>query len=420
MNTVLIISQRFPPAFNVGGKRAYRFAKYLRMHGWRVVVWTAPLSEGQPQDETQFGLDELRTERTYEPRWWPSRDLSYVTDTAPLADENSPGKRLKRLLTIPLGRDVWLTPRALFLLRELCRRERVNVILASSGPHSALFQAWAASKLLGLPFCLDLRDPWSLNFLQRNKPLWVRMTERRIERMLFRRAARVILTCEDATHAYRDLYPELPADRMTTITNSFDPDFKVERTAPAGPVTLVHFGHCNGPRSLATILSSMARLRACGRWPDEGMRLINFGRVRARDLNLAASLGLSESFLHQEPLSYHEGISLLSRADLQILLGYADEKLFIPAKTFDYFLSSTPILCLAPRSALAELIERACAGRVVSPEDVRACSDVIEAAIDARNGGPPVASPLHSVIEQHDARFTAGQLAAHLNEVVAG
>ena len=37
---VLIISRYFPPLYDVGGKRAYRFALHLPDHGWQPIILT--------------------------------------------------------------------------------------------------------------------------------------------------------------------------------------------------------------------------------------------------------------------------------------------------------------------------------------------------------------------------------------------
>jgi hypothetical protein len=326
---------------------------------------------------------------------------------------------MARLTSIPIGKDIWLTPRVLRIIGKLAQEEPLDAIFATSGPTTALLEGWMASKLNGLPLCLDLRDPWSLNFLQRRKPAWIRAVERRIEHFLFRQANRVIFNSEDASRAYQALYPQLPRNRITTITNSFDPARQVKRQPPEGPVTLVHFGNCNGLRSLATVIRALARMRDDGLWPTHGMRLLNLGRVRASDVSLAAALELKDAFEYQEATAYDQGLAILGRADLQILLGYGDETLYIPAKTYDYLLTGRPVLCLARPCVLTECIEQTNAGRVVEPDDVAGAIEVIKAAIAARNGGPPVSVPQADAVSRYDARYTSAQLARLLDEIVS-
>jgi hypothetical protein len=418
MRTVLIISRWFPPMREVGGKRAYRFAKYLPDYGWRPIVWTSSIPEGYPADPAPPDLTEGRVEPTFEPGWWSRASLAYSTDSAPIAERAGLRGLLKRLTSVPVGKDLLLAPRGAKVIGELCRREKIDVILASSGPHVSLIYGWLAGRLFGIPLCLDLRDPWSLNYLQNRKPSWVRAAERVIERFLFNRADRIIFNSEDATAAYRALYSDLPPERMTTIANSFDPAHRLERRAPDGPILLAHFGNCYGSRRLETVLRAMARLRETGKWPSQGMLLANLGRVSASDVMLAAELGISDAFEYREAVAYEQGLSILGAADLQVLLSYGDETLHIPAKTYDYFLTGSPVLCLARRSQLTELIEQTSLGRVVDTDDIYGAASAIEAAIRARDGGPPVATPNPDVISRYDARHTTAELALLLDEVM--
>jgi glycosyltransferase involved in cell wall biosynthesis len=410
MRTVLIISKHFSPSFNIAGKRAYRFAKHLQSHGWRAIVWTSPLSEGQPVDDSQLQLDQIHVEPTYGASFWSQSGSSLPLATGGLK------RRLKDAISIPIDKDIWLTSKASKMLKQLCLRENVDVIFASSSPYSALIQAWAANRMTDIPFCLDLRDPWSLNIIQKWKPLWVRFVEQRIEKHLFRKASRVVLTCEDASNAYRSLYPKLPHNRITTITNSFDSDYEIKRTKPLGPITLIHFGNCYGLRSLKTILLAIAKIRDSREYPKDGIRLINYGRVLELDVDLAKSLNLEDVFQPHKQIDYEKGLVILAQADLLMLPSFGEERLFIPGKTFDYLFARTPILCLANPCQLTRLIKNTCSGSVVSPSDVDGAADAIKAAISARNNLSLETMKLDQ-IKQYDSKFTTAKLAAMLDEV---
>ena len=56
--------------FDVGGKRAYRFARYLPEFGWRAVVVTGRIPRRRPVDETPLSLPpQTHVARVYEPAW---------------------------------------------------------------------------------------------------------------------------------------------------------------------------------------------------------------------------------------------------------------------------------------------------------------------------------------------------------------
>lgn len=418
MRKVLIISRCLPPLLDVGGKRAYRFAKYLPMFGWQPIVWTGPIPAGLPLDTMSVELTEGRVERTYYPKWWPQPHLTYTVAQAPIEKPGTAKRFLSRVTTIPLGRDFYLTPRAAIVLGRIIDREQVDAIFATSGPPTCLVYGWLISRLRGLPLCLDFRDPWSLNFLQRRKAKWVQAAEQRIEHFLMREAQRVVFSCEDAALAYRALYKDLPAEKITTIANSFDPVQRTEPQKSTSTIKLVHFGNCNGPRRLETVIKALGRIQRQGAWPAEGIRLVNFGRVRSTDVDLAATLGLASAFEYRQAIDTREGLRHLAESDLQILVNYDNETLYVPAKTFDYLITGKPILCLSRPSELTRFVTKTGAGRVVDPDDVAGTAAVIMSAIAARNGGAPVSSLNSAEIVAYDARTTAEKLASVLNAMV--
>ena len=96
------------------------------------------------------------------------------------------------------------------------------------------------------------------------------------------------------------------------------------------------------------MLRAMARLRDDGSGPNQvPVSLHNLGRVSQRDVDLARQLGLADAFTFEPAVPYEDGLRRLSEADLQVLLGYGDASLFIPAKLFDYMRAGSPVLCLA-------------------------------------------------------------------------
>lgn len=417
MRTLLLISRYFPPMFDVGGKRPFRFARYLHHHGWRTVVWTSQISEGRPVDPTPLSLPpDVRVVREYRSRWQrePKGRLSDGTCSTPVADRHE----RRAWFEIPVDRDIWWTPRMLYRLRRVVDVERPDAIFATSSPYSVLIAAALLKKTTGLPLCLDLRDPWTLNFLHKRRPAWVRRLDRAVEKGVFRVADRVVFTCKSAATAYREHYPNLPKEKFTTITNSFDPAQRPARQTREGPISLVHFGNCYGPRRLTPVLEAIARLREQQRIEPEQIRVLNLGRIAADDLDRAARLGVADCLQHRPAVSYEDGLSLLAAADLQILLPYGEETLFVPAKFYDYLLTGTPILCLAPPSELTEYVEATGSGQWTEAEDIEGIAGIIAKAIEARRSGSSRYTPQIDVIDRFSALQTTAKLAKLLNELV--
>lgn len=428
MRTVVILSRFFPPAFDIGGKRAYRFARYLPDYGWRAAIVTDVAPEGRRADPSAGAPlpDDITVYRTWYPPSWPrpkpaDSDGTVVT---PTKDKRFPPDgvraRLKWHLRFPVGKELKLTPRAAWLARRIARDERADALFATSSPYAALVYGVAAKAATGLPLHLDLRDPWSMNFLQRTKSPLTRRGEAALEGWLLHQADQVTLTSETAAEAYRRAYPDI-ADRVGRIYNSFDP---AQRPSPSsrpeeGPVTLVHFGNCYGIRRMETVVRAIAALKRSEGLTPARLRLLNLGRMAEKDVRLAAELGVGD-FLEARPVvPYEEGLRILSRADLQVLLAYGEETLFVPAKLYDYLLTGAPILCVSPESELSEIVARTGTGRCLTPGDVDAAVEVLRAALEARRTRSALTTPNPDTIAEFSAETTARQLAESLDRMVA-
>ncbi|EDM80174.1 hypothetical protein PPSIR1_36027 [Plesiocystis pacifica SIR-1] len=426
MRKVLILSRYFPPMFDVGGKRAYRFARYLPEHGWRAVVLTGKIPERRPVDDTPLRLPEgTRVERIYEPSWFrePTGRPSDGTIAKPVRSPDPAAKpKRRRLLGLPVGPDIALLPHVVREGVRLGRREGVDAVFATSSPYAMLVHGQQIAKRLGVPLILDLRDPWTLNFFQQRRARWALAMDRRIEARLFETADRVILNCETALAAYRALYPDLPKNRLTAIRNAFDPADQPTTPEPSSraadePLHLLHFGNCYGPRRVETMLHAMAELRR--ERPDAPPVLLeNLGRVGTADLELAERLGLSESFRHGVFVPFAEGLERLARADLAVLVAYGDETLYIPAKLYDYLLARAPIACISQPGELADIVEGTGAGKSIRPGDVAGARALLEAAIDARAEGRRAFTPDEDALRSFGAPATARALAGLLDAVL--
>ena len=418
-----MLSRYLPPMFDVGGKRVDRFARHLPSFGWQPHVLTSPLPRHRPIDPSARPLPEgVTLDRDLVPEWWPEPRArpSDATVAAPIVTRTpGPMAKLARQFTLPVGDEIMLAPWTVARARNRVRAAAIDVIFATSAPYATLVQGAALARATQKPLVLDLRDPWTLNFLQEGRPRWVRSVEGRIEERLFARADRVILNCAAATQAYRERYPEL-ADKLVTITNAFEPR-ELAHEPRHDRLTLIHFGNCYGARSLAPVLRALAQLRDQGRLDPREVVLRNLGRISQDELDLAASLGLAEQLEREVAVPYEQGLAELARADLLLLLSYGREQLFLPAKLFDYMAAGAPVLCVAPRSELTEIVAATKIGRSCDPDDIEACAEIIMAAARRRRGlsEEPLRDPTGAALEPYTARATTAALARVLDQVLA-
>jgi len=430
LKKALIVSYFFPPRFSIGGKRAFRFARYLPENGWSTILLTAkaPATERLDPSFKDHDLPSCSIHRDYlsdrELLALSNKNLgSDGTVAAPTKMWNTPPVRFswrwwvaELRVTPVIGPKVFRIPALARRIAALARTEHVDLIYATGSPWEAVVAATLAADSIKCPVIVDFRDPWSFGPNAINLPAWARLADEKIEAAVLRRAALLTVTTETT----RDKYATLGhARRVECIRNGYDPALSIVPN-PADVFTMVHFGNCYGRRSLGPFLRSVARLVSDGKIDRTNVRLLNLGRVSEEDLALAKELGIADSFQFQTVLPYDEGLAVVAGAHLALAPSFGDDPWFIPGKFYDYVATRTPILAISTSPELDGLVERSGLGWVHSATDVDGLARRIFAAWGARNRGQLLIEPNESVIESLSARNGAKKLAKIFEEVTHG
>jgi hypothetical protein len=377
MPKVLMISKYLPPMFDIGGKRAYKFAKYLPSLGWTPVLFVAKIPEGKAIDDSLAPLDEkIKIYHEYIPTWFKEsqNNLSDATIQRHTKPKSKLSLWLDRCFAWPVDRHLILSLRNAWVLKKIVEQENISVIWATSAPYSSLVFGALLKWLTQKPLCLDLRDPWTLNFLEKKRPNWVKTINQWVEKKVITYADQVLFTAESTTNAYREKYKGLVKENhFQTITNAFDPEIKNAihaRDISQDQFRLVHFGNCYGPRRLIAILEALVYLRDKMHQNIDRFELLNLGKISDEDLEFAQQHQLIHIFKFQRAVPYVQGLEILAQAQLQILMAYGDETLFIPAKFFDYLLTGAKILCISQPSELTQYIEETQTGHHFTADQI--------------------------------------------------
>lgn len=378
---LLIISYYYPPQKGIGGKRLFRFASRLPALGIDPVVLTSPwpppgeCDAGQPYEAPGVIVD-----RGYVPEWvWRHYHRTDGTKSGPgpLAWLIS---RIDRLKGPPIDAMAWFVPFAIRRARELAKQHRFDAILSTSAPYSSHIVAMRLAEQLRIPFYVDLRDPWTFNFITKNRSERWRERDRRAEASIFDAAYKVIL-CSKATETkYAELYPA-HRRKLLTIYSGFDTDDETPRVAdwpvqPRPRVAIAHFGRFYGARRLEATLSSLRSAIQKKNLTPADLQLLILGEVAKADLTQLQTMGL-ESFIRIAPMMpYEQGLAVLRGADALFLCDYGLEPYFIPGKTFDYFRIRRPIFALSANAELCSLLQSTRTGRAIHPDDEAAQTEM--------------------------------------------
>jgi glycosyltransferase involved in cell wall biosynthesis len=422
MRRVLMVSFQFPPmAGSSGVQRALRFAQQLPALGWSPSVLTAhPRAHAHTGDDL---LEEIPPEL-------PVR-RAFALDAA---RHLSIGGRYPGFLARPDRWHSWLLGAVPAGLR-LIRQTRPDAIWSTYPIPTAHLVGYWLSRLSGLPWVADFRDPMAHDGYPADPVLWRSFAA--VERKVFARAARCTFTTPGAARLYAQRFPAA-ADRLRVIENGYSEAAfqQAERAvrmegsyaspstaaAPAaGPRVLLHSGVVYPDwRSPARLFEALAAAKAAGRVDAARLRLRL--RATAHDdfvLALARRLDVADLVEVAPPLPYADALAEMLRADALLLLQSNDCNDQIPAKAYEYLRARRPVLTLAdPAGDTAQLMRRAGLPRIAALEDGPGVAAVLDRFLDDLFHGR-AALPAASAIAAASRESRTGELARVLDEACA-
>lgn len=447
MKRFLLITMAFPPKGAVGALRTYRLCRYLPDLGWLPeVITTHPWGTVNRNCTLLDEIDErIRVHRTklIDPvKAWQRRAAvtSAGNAAAPPAPagkgetgpvDGAPPKpslagRLKLsligLVSTPDHMVFWnlhLLARGWKILR---RNSDIRFIITSTPPHSSLIAGTLLGRLFGLPHVLDLRDPWAGRYWGEHSALR-RRVEKRLQRWVIRRAARVISTTEGYTRTARELFPECRPEKFVTITNCFEPE-KFERIEPVRRKTfticyLGIFYPVYEPYPFFTALRLWLE-RNPGVRPD--VELLVVGNCDPATRRVLRENGLEDVLTVTGRIAHEQAIAEAKSADLLLLLMGTNDKVprdWLPAKLFEYLACGKPILAYGRDEEALGIIRRTGTGHPLTSADPEGFIEVLDREHRAWKCGGVEARPAarRAELESYTSEYTNRRFAGLFDDV---
>jgi glycosyltransferase involved in cell wall biosynthesis len=411
---LLLISYHFPPGQATGALRWQQLSRFAVERGWSIDVITRHPDElpsadfgrlSQLPDAVRvYGVrSEVDAIRRWEQRLvrWRNKLRSSRTPALPNARTSVPSSAAEpKGSELTWRRDLeWsLSPRGFrraydawrFFQEEwswarAAQREAIalfrghDAIVSCGPPHLPHVAARNAARHHGVPYIMDLRDPWSLTPAVPNAlatPLWYRLAEG-YESTTMRGAALVVANTGLHASELRKLYPDA-ADHIMAVMNGCDDD-RVE-PQPSDRFLISYAGNIYIDRDPRFLFRAAARfLREERLTPAQaGIELIGhvdqFGGVPVKVL--AEQEGLAE-FVDVHPrLPRGDALKLMARAAVLVSLPQ-EVDLAVPSKVFEYTQFPAWLLALARTGSATEEVLRGSGADIVSPDDEAAIVAVL-------------------------------------------
>lgn len=404
---VLLVAYHFPPdASSTGRLRTLGFARHLPACGWQPVV-LAPSSRAYERVDRQ-GLADIPSELP-------------VYRTAAFDARRHMGWR-GRYWALSATPDRWISwwPSAIAKGLVLIRRHNIQAIWSTYPIGTTHLIALTLSRLTGLPWVADFRDPVV--------PAGTAIQKRAmsaVETRTFSRASAAVFTTPGARARYAERYPDFASgNRLHVIPNGFEADSvaRLDRQTTPGTddtVRLVHSGllYPEG-RNPGPFFKALALLMRDGR--IDGERLNVTLRASGSEPVYQAiidELGLGDIVQLASPIPYRDALKEQGEAHALLLFQGGEFNAQIPAKIFEYLRIGRPVFALVDEAGdTAALLEQTGGAEVAPIDNVHAIAGALDRFIESiRLEQAPCVDD--NVLEKYTRRACAEHLAQILRSV---
>lgn len=396
---ILLISYYFPPSGGSGVQRMLKFTRYLPSYGWLPTVLTVdPKFAAFPSiDETLLGdvppeVEVIRT-RAWDPfrlyGRFQGKKKGDVVEVGHVGGSDADrfkhiARWLRGNIFLPDARVGWV-PFASQSVRKLLKEQKFDAIMSTGPPHSTHLIGMSAQKASGLPWVVDMRDPWVDIYY--SDQMYEGRVARKIQSIL---EARVLSTASAVVsvsrHVGAGLKRRVEMQHYETIPNGFDPaDLSQKRATGArkGDIfTLAYIGTYNLRRHSNALVAALQQLRTTipveihlvGKVDSEAVEAYQANGIRVREFGYLP---------HNEAVAYMQDVDVLL-LPLPRIRGNNGAG-FVSGKVFEYMSARRPILALGHTGGdLADILNQVHAGNIFGYEDQEGMFGFLKDCLESR------------------------------------
>ena len=297
----------------------------------------------------------------------------------------------------------------------LSRKEEYQLVISCGPPHMAHVAGKQLACHAGLPFVMDLRDPWSLECrlpTEQAHPLYFTVA-RRHENQCVEDADLVVTNTDEVREAMEQSHRSGRA-RFLTVRNGYD-ELDLPPPPPGRPATfkITYAGTIyldRDPEPLFRAVHSVVRELALTS-NELAVELIGNVNVFADSLTaaIAAQCGIRD-FVHLYPRQNRDRLwAMLNESSMLVSLPQ-DSPWAIPSKIYEYMQFNAWLLILAGAESPTARLLSGSGADIVAPSDVAGIADIIARRYREHASGiapPRIAHPRFSRANQASRLFDA-------------
>ncbi len=430
---VLAIAYDFPPSMEMGAQACAQLARHLPRYGWEPVVLTvqegnieaidARPGPGGPCAVERTGVlpHPLSLYRGLRSRIAAGTEHAGGVTTSTGEEAGALRRWVLSLLHVPDQYTGWIPP-AVIAGRRLVRSRGIDHLFSTGPRWTNHLVALALQRLTGLPWTAHFRDPWTQATPWKPVSALSIRIEARLERMVIERARTVVCVTAAHTGLLRHAYPELPAGKFVTVPNGYDGSEwdALAREGRIGAETrgdrfvVTYAGTFYQRRSPGPLFHALRTLIDDGEIAPDRIRVNLLGdceRLADRPVGeIAREYGIGECVRVAGRVPREQTLREMTESDLLLLLAEG-LTVQIPGKTYEYLRAARPILALASRGAVADLLQRTGGARVLDPADQAGVTAAVREVYRGWRDGRPATGADPVVVAGFDRRVLAGRFA---------
>ena len=429
---VLILTYYWPPSGGAGVQRWLKFVKYLRGFGWEPIVYTPENPEFPEVDESLYGdvpenLSIVRTPIT-EPysayktligrKKGEKISPGFLSEKKrnPLAENLSVW--IRGNFFIPDARMFWIRPSVKFLLSYL-KEKPVDIIISTGPPHSLHIIGMKVSKVLGIPWIADFRDPWTNIDFYRDLKLtgWADRRHHKLELKVLSNASAITVISNSMADDFRKMHDR----KYDVITNGYDTDdlLKDEAVETDLKFSISYIGTMvsrRNPVSFWKAIHSLVEENEAFR-NDLLIRLV--GKTDYSVMDTVSQLGLT-GFIDRVNYLPHRDVVKIQRQSQVLLLVINDSqnaKMILTGKIFEYMAAQRPIICIGTVDGDAgKILADTNSGMIAGFSDPQRVKEIILGYYTKFKAGNLISGSRN--IEDYSRKALTGKLAKVMDSLV--
>ncbi|WP_281176434.1 glycosyltransferase [Candidatus Nitrospira nitrificans] len=360
---LLFLAYPFPPAKAPGCVRTWNIAMYLTRLGWDVTVVTPDpsiLRNIEDNGAASREFDDVGIKRILTGHGWRclapnnlkcwNKNLGWFVG------------KIFRTGARKLGIDPhvgWI--KAAEQACSALTAKDVDVILATGSPFAAFSLAKRLSDLLGRPYVLDYRDPWTGN----------PHAGHHLPRCATQKEAGVLKGCAAVTIVSPSWGCALDrrfgvGPKLHVVTNGFDPtEMEAVKPYDFGHCAFVYTGIFYPPkRSISPFLAALKLLRKSSQGNAKEWYFHYYGPDERYIREEAGRFGLTDRIVFHGRVPRREALSAVKGANLAVVITSVNEeetledKGIVTGKIFEAIGLVTPVLLIAPEGSDASAIAK--------------------------------------------------------------